>query len=172
LRPDPQTLTPFFQPKGVAVIGASSDPSKLSHGIVENLVHPRYGFPGPVYPVNPKAEEILGRKCYPGILAVPDPVDLAVLIIPAAVVPATLEDCGKRGVKAAVIISGGFREVGPEGARREQAILEIAHRCGMRLIGPNGIGVIDMHTPLNTTFVREMTGRGDIDFVSQSGAAG
>ena len=170
MRPDPKTLTPFFQPAGVAVIGASSDPTKLGYGIVENLVHPRYGFPGPVYPVNPKAAEILGRKCYPGIRDVPDPVELAVLIIPAALVPATLEDCGERGIKAAVIISGGFREIGPEGVERERLILEIARRCGMRLIGPNGIGVIDMHTPLNTTFVREMTGAGDIDFVSQSGA--
>jgi len=170
MRPDPQTLTPFFKPTGVAVIGASSDPAKLGHGVIENLLHPRYGFPGPVYPVNPKAEEILGRKCYPGILAVPDPVDLAVLIIPAAIVPPTLEDCGKRGIKATVIISGGFREIGPEGAERERLSLLIARRYEMRLIGPNGIGVIDMHTPLNTTFVREMTGRGEIDFVSQSGA--
>ncbi|KAF0108960.1 MAG: hypothetical protein FD146_4 [Anaerolineaceae bacterium] len=170
MRPDPRTLAPFFQPKGVAVIGASSDPSKLGYGIVENLVHPRYGFPGPVYPVNPKAEEILERKCYASILAVPDPVDLAAILIPAAAVPSTLEDCGKRGIKAAVILSGGFREIGPEGAERERVSLEIARRYGMRLIGPNGIGVIDMHTPLNTTFVREMTGRGDIDFVSQSGA--
>jgi acetate---CoA ligase (ADP-forming) len=170
MRPDPKTLTPFFQPTGVAVIGASSDPSKLGHGIVENLVHLRYGFPGPVYPINPKADEILGRKCYASIRDVPDPVELAVLIIPAAMVAPTLEDCGERGIKAAVIISGGFREIGPEGVARERACLEIAQRYGMRLIGPNGIGVIDMHTPLNTTFVREMTGRGDIDFVSQSGA--
>jgi acetyl coenzyme A synthetase (ADP forming)-like protein len=170
MRPDPKTLTPFFQPTGVAVIGASSDPSKLGHGVIENLVHPRYGFPGPVYPINPKADEILGRKCYASIRDVPDPVELVVLIIPAAMVAPTLEDCGKRGIKAAIIISGGFREIGPEGVAREKAILEIAQRYGMRLIGPNGIGVIDMRTPLNTTFVCEMTGIGDIDFVSQSGA--
>lgn len=170
MRPESNTLTPFFKPSGVAVIGASGDPAKLGHGVIRNLLHPEYGFPGPVYPINPKADEILGRKCYPGIQDVPDPVDMAVIIIQAAAVPAILEDCGKRGLKAAVIISGGFREIGPEGVERETSILEIARRYGMRLIGPNGIGVIDMHTPLNTTFVSEMTGRGSIDFISQSGA--
>ncbi len=170
MRPDPQTLIPFFKPSGVALIGASSDPTKLGYGILANLLHPRHGFPGPVYPVNPKANEILGKRCYPDILSVPDPVELAIIIIPAEMALAVLEDCGKRGVKAAIIISGGFREVGPEGLERERLALEIARRYGMRLMGPNGIGVIDTHTPLNTSFAPGLHGLGFIDFVSQSGA--
>lgn len=170
LPPRSASLAPFFTPRGVAVIGASRDPSKLSYGVVRNLVDPQDGFPGPVYPVNPKADEILGRKCYPDIASVPDPVDLAVLILPAGLIPAAVEACGQRGVKAAVVISGGFREVGPEGAVRERHIVEIAERYGVRLMGPNGIGVIDTHTPVNTTFVRGMPRRGHIAFLSQSGA--
>ncbi len=170
MRPDPQTLTPFFKPAGVAVIGASNDPAKLSYGIVANLLDPQFGFPGPVYPVNPKAEQILGKKCYPSILEVPDPVDLAVIIVPSAFAPGVMEDCGKRGIKAAVILSGGFHETSAEGAQREQQCLESARRYGMRLMGPNCIGVMDMHTPVNTTFVTGMTRPGVIDFVSQSGA--
>ena len=148
------SLTPFFTPKGVAVIGASRDPSKLSYGVVRNLVDPEHGYPGPIYPINPKADEILGLRCYPDIAAVPDPVELAVLIIPATAVPATIAACGQRGIKAAVVISGGFREVGPEGAAHEREMVAIAERYGMRVMGPNGIGVIDTHTPLNTTFVK------------------
>ena len=108
--------------------------------------------------------------CYPDIAAVPDPVELAVLIIPAAAVPAAMEACGRRGVKAVVVISGGFRETGSEGAAREHEMVEIAQRYGMRVMGPNGIGVIDTHTPLNTTFVKGMPPRGHIAFLSQSGA--
>ncbi len=170
MHPDPTTLVSFFRPNGVALIGASGDPTKLGYGILVNLLHPQFGYPGPVYPVNPKAEEILGRPCYPDILSVPDPVELAVIIVPAEMIPSLLEDCGKRGLKAAIIISGGFREVGPEGEERERLCLEIARRYGMRLMGPNGIGVIDTHTPLNTTFAAGLHGLGYIDFVSQSGA--
>ncbi len=164
------SLQPFFTPKGVAVIGASRDPAKLSYGVMCNLTDLKKGYPGPIYPVNPKAEEILGLRCYPDIGAVPDPVELAILILPAPLVPPTVEACGRRGLKAAVIISGGFREVGAEGAARERLAVEIAQRYGMRLMGPNGIGVIDTHTPLNTTFVKGAPERGNIAFLSQSGA--
>ena len=164
------SLTPFFSPNGVAVIGASRDPSKLSYGVIRNLVDPEHGYPGPIYPINPKADEILGLRCYPDIAAVPDPVELAVLIIPATAVPATITACGQRGIKAAVVISGGFREVGPEGAAREREMVAIAERYGMRVMGPNGIGVIDTHTPLNTTFVKGVPPQGHIAFMSQSGA--
>jgi acetate---CoA ligase (ADP-forming) len=170
MRPDPKTLTPFFKPNGVAVIGASNDPAKIGHGVLQNLIHPEFGYTGPIYPVNPKADELLGRRCYPSILDVPDPVDLAVIVVPSAAAPAVMEDCGRRGVKAVVILSGGFRETSPEGAERERQCIEIAKRYGMRLMGPNCIGVMDMHTPLNTTFVPGMTRAGLIDFVSQSGA--
>jgi acetyl coenzyme A synthetase (ADP forming)-like protein len=164
------SLQPFFTPRGVAVIGASRDPSKLSYGVMRNLLDPVHGYPGPVYPVNPRAADILGLPCYPDISAVPDPVELAVLLVPAATVPSTVEACGRRGLKAAVVISGGFREIGPEGAAREREMVEIARRYGMRIMGPNGIGVIDTYTPLNTTFVKGMPQRGHIAFLSQSGA--
>ncbi len=164
------SLQPFFTPNGVAVIGASRDPSKLSYGVMRNLLDPVGGYPGPIYPVNPKADEIFGLKCYPDIASVPDPVELAVLIIPAGAVVAAIEACGQRGVKAAVVISGGFREVGAEGIAREKAMVETAQHYGMRVMGPNCIGVIDTHTPLNTTFVRGMPPQGGIGFLSQSGA--
>ena len=170
LPPRSASLAPFFTPNGVAIIGASRDPGKLGYGLIRNLTDPDRCYPGPVYPVNPKADEVLGLKCYPDIAAVPDPVELAVLIIPAAMVPDAIEACGQRGIKAAVVISGGFREVGAEGAAREREMVAIAQRHGMRIVGPNGIGVMDMHTPLNTTFVKGMPPKGNIAFLSQSGA--
>jgi acetyltransferase len=170
LPPRSASLAPFFEPKGVAVIGASRDPGKLSYGVVRNLVDPERGYRGPVYPVNPKAQEILGRPCYADISLVPDPVDLAVLIIPAGMVRDAVEACGKRGIKAAVVISGGFREVGDAGAAREREMVAMAESYGMRIMGPNGIGVIDTGTPVNTTFVKGMPTRGAIAFLSQSGA--
>ena len=164
------SLAAFFHPRGVALIGASHDPAKLSFAVLRNLLDPATGFRGPVYPINPKAEEILGRRCYPTIAAAPDPVDLAILVIPAAGVPAAIEACGERGVQAAVIISGGFREVGAAGAALEREVVAIARRTGLRVMGPNCIGVMDSHTPLNTTFVGTMPAQGNIAFLSQSGA--
>jgi len=162
------SLTPFFNPSGVAVIGASADARKLSHGVLRNCFS--HGFTGAVYPVNPRAQEILGLPCYPNIEAVPDPVELAVLMTPAAACPGVLDACGRRGLKAAIVISGGFREVGAEGLALEQALLRIAGQHGMRLIGPNCVGTLDAHTGLNTTFLRTMPKPGPIAFVSQSGA--
>jgi len=166
----PASLISFFAPNGVAVIGASRDPTKLGYGIMRNLLDPEHGYRGPIYPVNPKADEILGLRSYPDIAAVPDPVELAVLVIPAALVPDTIDACGRRGIRAAIVISGGFREVGPRGAALEEAMVAAGRRHGMRIMGPNGIGVIDTHTPLNTTFVPGMPPAGHIAFVSQSGA--
>lgn len=161
-------LTPFFEPTGVAVIGASSNPHKLSHGILRNLL--QSGYKGKVYPVNPGSKEILGQPCYAEIGAVPDPLELAVVVVPAAVTPQTIEACGRRGLRAAIIVSGGFKEVGPEGVRLEQRCLEIAHRYSMRLIGPNCVGAMNLHNGLNTTFINGMPDLGGIGFLSQSGA--
>ncbi len=168
LPPSRSTLTPFFNPSGVAVIGASADPRKLSHGVLRNCLS--YGYTGAVYPVNPRASEILGLPCYPDIDTVPDPVELAVLMVPAAACPDVLEACGRRGLKGAIVISGGFHEVGAEGAALEQELLRIARQHNMRLIGPNCVGTLDAHTGLNTTFIRTMPKPGPIAFVSQSGA--
>jgi len=161
-------LTPFFEPAGVAVIGASANPHKLSHGILRNLINSTYS--GGVYPVNPSAEEILGKPCYTDITAVPDPVELAVLVIPARATPQTLEACGQRGIHAAIIISGGFKEVGSGGADLEKECLDIARRYSMRLIGPNCVGAMNLHNGLNTTFINGMPEEGGIGFLSQSGA--
>ncbi|MGE5333153.1 MAG: acetate--CoA ligase family protein [Nitrososphaerota archaeon] len=164
------SLDLFFHPRGVALIGASHDPAKLGYAILRNLLDPDTGFSGPVYPVNPKADAIFGRRCYPDIMAVPDPVDLAVIVVPAASMLSVMRACSQRGIKAAVIISGGFREVGAEGAAIERQVIEIARRAGMRVMGPNCIGVMDTHTPINTTFVGVMPAPGHIAFLSQSGA--
>lgn len=165
-----QDLLPFFRPRGVAVVGASRNPAKLSYAVIRNLATGAHRFPGPVYPINPQADEILGLRCYPSLAAAPDPVDLAILIVPAAAVLDAVEASGKRGVKAIILISGGFRETGAHGAAREEEVVALARRYGMRLLGPNGIGVMDTHTPLNTTFVKDMPPSGHIAFLSQSGA--
>ena len=163
-----QALAVFFRPNGVAIIGASSEPQKLGYGIVRNLQQVHYA--GPIYPVNRHEEEILGYKVYPHIGRVPDPVELAVIVVPAPAVAAELVACGQRGIKGAIIISAGFREVGPAGAAMEREIRSIATEYGIRVLGPNCIGTIDTHTPLNTTFVMGMPRSGDIAFLSQSGA--
>ena len=161
-------LQSFFTPKGVAVIGASSNPGKLSHGILKNLL--QYGFQGGIYPVNPGSKEILGLPCYAGIQDVPDPVDLAVIILPSQMIAQVIKDCGVRGIKAAIIISGGFREVGKDGLELEKECLKIASEDGMRLIGPNCVGNMNMSNGLNTTFIQGMPSKGGIGFLSQSGA--
>ena len=161
-------LERFFNPQGVAVIGASANPQKLSYGVVRNLKE--HGYPGPIYPVNPKGGEILGLKVYPSIGAVPDPVELAVIMVPAPFVEGVLQECGERGLKAIIIITGGFREAGPEGAAAEKRLKEIAQSYGMRIIGPNCVGVMDAHLPLDTTFIAAMPRPGYIGFVSHSGA--
>ena len=161
-------LDPFFNPRGVAVIGASRDPQKLGYGVVRNLTE--YHYPGPIYPINPTAREILGYACYPSIADVPDPVDLAVIVVPAPKVAEMADQCGRRGIRHVIVVSGGFSETGPEGRAREEALVDMARQYGMRIIGPNCIGTIDSHTPLDTTFVLGLPQSGDIGFVSQSGA--
>ena len=161
-------LEAFFNPQSVAVIGASRSKEKLGHGVLANLI--KYGYPGQIYPINPKADEILGLKCYPSVLDVPGPIDLAIVVIPAQFVAAVLEECGQKGVKGVVIISAGFREAGREGVKRERKIVDIAKRYKMRLVGPNCLGIIDTVCPLNASFAAGMPPKGTIAFMSQSGA--
>lgn len=161
-------LDPFFKPQGVAVIGASRNPHKLGHGVVRNLKE--YRYQGPIYPVNKSASEILGERCYSTVSEVPDPVDLAVLVVPSKAVPATLRECGERGIKHAIVVSGGFSETGEEGRKLEEQLIKVAGEMDMHVIGPNCIGTIDTHTPVNTTFVTGMPESGEIGFCSQSGA--
>jgi acetyltransferase len=140
---------PFFKPLGVAIIGASRDPNKLGYGVVRNLTE--YRYQGGIYPINPVASEILGHTCFPSVADVPDPVDLAVVVLPAPAVADVLEGCGSRGIKHAIIVSGGYAETGEEGQAREVALAQVAEEHGIRIMGPNCIGTIDTHTPVNTT---------------------
>ncbi len=163
-------LESFFSPQSVAVVGASRDPEKLGYAVLSNLKDG--GYLGKLYPVNPKADEILDLTAYPSVLDIPDPVDLAVIVIPYKFVPAVLEQCGQKGVSAVVVISAGFREAGREGLERERELIDIAKNYGIRLIGPNCLGVIDTATPLNASFAAGMPPSGPIAFMSQSGALG
>jgi len=129
-----------------------------------------YGYKGDIYPVNPKADQILGLTSYPDVLDVPELVDLAVVVLPAQMTPDVLRGCGERGIKAVIIISGGFREVGDSGEKLEQECLQIARNFGIRVIGPNCVGTLDLNTGLNTTFIEGIPATGSIGFLSQSGA--
>lgn len=163
-------LREFFRPSSVAIIGASRSPGKLGYVLLKNILES--GYRGPIYPINPNAEEILGIKCYPSVLDVDGEVELAVVAIPAGLVPAVAEECGRKGVKAMIVISAGFRESGREGYALERRLIEIGSIYGMRILGPNCLGLIDTWTPINLTFASGMPKRGEIGFISQSGALG
>ncbi len=161
----------FFNPKSVAVIGASKHPHKIGHVILWNFLR---GFKGSVYPVNPNEDRILGLKTYSRVTDIRGNVDLAVIAIPARFVPMVLEDCGKKGVKAAIVVSGGFSEIGRTDL--EDEVKEIGEKYNMRIIGPNCIGVFDAYTQVDTLFMPryrlERPRKGGIGFISQSGAVG
>ncbi len=161
-------LQSFFYPDGVAVIGASSSPRKLSHGVLRNLL--THGYEGAVYPVNPKGGEILGLKVYPSVADVPDPVELAVIMLPPGLSIEAVEACGERGIGACVVVASGFGELGRGGEQRERQLQQVIARYGMRLIGPNCIGVLDTTSRIDTTFLTAMPGKGGIGFASHSGA--
>src|SRR5512136_473812 len=161
-------LEAFTQPKGVAVVGASPSPGKLGHAVLQNVI--QYGYTGHIYPINPTAKEILGLPAYPSVLDIPGPVDLAVVLVPAKAVPGVLDECGRKGIGGAVVISAGFREVGREGRQLEGQLIETARRYGMRVVGPNVLGIIDTVAGLNGSFAAGMPRRGHIAFMSQSGA--
>jgi acetyltransferase len=161
-------LDAFFNPRSVALVGASRDETKLGFAILRNVVES--GYRGAVYPINPKADEVLGLKCYPSVLDVPDPIDLAVIVIPDRLVLPALQDCGQKGIPGVIIISAGFREAGLEGVHRERQVTELARKFGMRVVGPNCLGIIDTVIPLNASFAAGMPETGNIAFMSQSGA--
>ena len=161
-------LDGFFKPKAVAVVGASREEGKVGFSITMNLIRGR--FPGPIYPVNPKAAEILGMKCYPDVKDLPGDADLAVLVIPPKACLPTLEACAARGIRYAIVISAGFKEVGGEGADLEKALRARVRELGIRVVGPNCLGIIDTKSCLNATFAAGMPPVGEIGFFSQSGA--
>jgi len=168
----PRPLDPILSPRAIAVVGASRSPGAIGHQILANLV--RYGFTGAVYPVNPSATVVQSMKAWPSLTAIPDPVDLAVICVPKQLVVPIAEEAGQKGVKGLVVISAGFREVGAAGAERERQLVDCCRRHGMRLVGPNCLGVLnaDPAVSMNATFAPSMPPFGHIAFVSQSGAMG
>ncbi|MDD5317268.1 MAG: CoA-binding protein [Candidatus ainarchaeum sp.] len=167
-----QSLKPVFEPKSIAVIGASREPGKIGNVLVKNLVDSN--FPGPVYPVNPSADEVHGLKCFKSVLAIPGKVECAVIAIRAGLVPKALAECGRKGVKGAIVISGGFSEAGEEAL--ENGLVRISRRHGIALIGPNCLGVVNPAAKMDSIFLPTYKmGRptqGGIAFVTQSGAVG
>src|SRR5215217_365434 len=163
-----QALDTIFAPKSVAVIGATETVGSVGRTIVWNLMSSTFG--GTIYPVNPKRTSILGIKAYPSLSAVPEVVDLIVVVTPATAIPGIIKDAVDIGVKSAIIISAGFKETGPEGAELERQILEHARRGNMRIIGPNCLGVMSPISGLNATFATTIARPGSVGFISQSGA--
>jgi acetyltransferase len=163
-------LDKIFNPKTVAIIGASDEEGTVGYALLKNFRE--LGFEGRIYPVNIKKSEVMGLKAYPTVEQVPEPVDLAVIATPARTVPDILEQCGKSGIKGLIIISAGFKEIGEEGRALEQKIIELKKRYDLRIIGPNCLGVIRPSVKMNATFISKMPKPGNIAFISQSGALG
>ncbi|MDA8267343.1 MAG: GNAT family N-acetyltransferase [Actinomycetota bacterium] len=161
-----------LRPRSIAVIGASRRAGAIGHELVRNLV--AGGFQGPVFPVNPKASSVASLPCWPSVTEVPGDVDLAVIAVPAPLVPDTVRSCGAKGVGALVVVSSGFAETGPSGASAQQELTALAHEMGMRLIGPNCFGVVDTDpdVSMNATFAPDPPLRGSVGFASQSGGLG
>jgi acetyltransferase len=161
-------LASLFRPRTVAVIGATERPGSIGRSVVVNVTATKFG--GTIIGVNPNYATVLGVACFPSVGAVPDHVDLAVIATPAATVPQLIEACVAAGVDAAVVLSGGFKEVGPKGAALEREVLTRARRGGLRLLGPNCLGLMSPVTGLNATFAKAMALKGSVGFASQSGA--
>ncbi|MFO7664605.1 MAG: bifunctional acetate--CoA ligase family protein/GNAT family N-acetyltransferase [Chloroflexota bacterium] len=168
LRLERNPLEVMFKPQSVAVVGATERAGSVGRTILWNLISTSFG--GTIFPINPSRSSILGIKAYPSISEVPDSVDLAVIVTPAKTVPGIIRECVAAGVKAAIIISAGFKETGPEGEALEQEILAIARKGGMRIVGPNCLGIMNPLTGLNATFASTMARPGPVGFISQSGA--
>jgi acetate---CoA ligase (ADP-forming) len=162
-------LHAILRPKSIAVIGASTSPDKLGHEIMKNIMDS--GFQGPVYPINPKADAILDIPCHVSVKDIAETPDMAVIIIPARFVPRAVEECGQKGVKGAVIITGGFSEAGPEGEILQQQVVDIAQKYGIRIVGPNCQGVNNPHYPLCASWPL-LTRKGKIALIAQSGTVG
>src|SRR5690606_9226704 len=159
-------------PRSIAVVGASRTPGTVGYEIIDNLLTD--GFTGAIYPVNPNAAAVHSIPAYASIADVPGDVDMAVIAVPKERVLAAAEACGRKGVRALVVITAGFREVGPAGVEREHELLAVAHRYGMRMVGPNCLGVVstERDISMNATFAPIMPPAGPVSFMSQSGAMG
>src|SRR5579864_1642790 len=163
-----QPLDVFFSPKTVAVIGATENPGTVGRTVLWNLVTSPFG--GTVYPVNPKRPSVLGVKAYKSVADIPEEVDLAVIVTPPPSIPGIIKECGENGVQGAIVISAGFKEIGPEGAALERQLLAEAQAAGIRVIGPNCLGVMAPLSGMNATFATTIARPGSVGFISQSGA--
>ena len=163
------SLDAIFDPKSIAIVGASREEGKTGNVVMKNIIDA--GYSKALFPINPKADEILGVKAYPSLDAVPDPIDLAVIIVPSKFVPSVMEQCAKKNVRGIIIISGGFAEAGKEGEELQRYVIDIAKRSGMRLVGPNCQGVNNPHSNMCASWplIRE---KGPIAIISQSGTVG
>jgi acetyltransferase len=161
-------LDVFFSPKTVAVIGATETANSVGRTVLWNLVTSPFG--GTVYPVNPKRPSVLGVKAYKSIADIPEQVDLAVIVTPPPSIPGIIRECGENGVRGAIVISAGFKEIGPEGAELERQLLQEAQDAGIRVIGPNCLGVMSPLSGMNATFATTIARPGSVGFISQSGA--
>ncbi|ACI20838.1 acetate--CoA ligase alpha subunit [Thermodesulfovibrio yellowstonii] len=159
----------IFNPSSIAVVGASQEEKKVGNAVLKNLIN---GYTGKIYPVNPGRTEILSLPCYPSVSAIPDRVDLAIIVIPAKAVADSLKDCAKAGVKGVVVITAGFKEVGGDGVAREKEIVEIVRSAGIKMVGPNCLGVMNTKNKMNASFAAELPPEGRVAFFSQSGALG
>ncbi|MBN2084505.1 MAG: acetate--CoA ligase family protein [Anaerolineales bacterium] len=162
------SIEKFFNPKSVAIVGASTQKTKVGYEILLNMIEA--GFPGKIFPVNHKAESIEGLKCYPDLPSIGEVPDLVVIVVPAPVVPSIILQAGKLGVKAVIIITAGFKEVGKEGLALEQQISQTASQYGIRVIGPNCLGIIAPSRKINASFGGDLPAEGGIGYLSQSGA--
>lgn len=167
-----KNLKALFEPKSIAVIGASRRKDAVGYAILHNLV--QASFEGRIYPINPKADTIEGHKCFKSITEISDPIDLAVLIIPSKFIPKAMQECADKGVKAAIVITAGFREVGGDGKRLEDEMIAIAEKHGIPILGPNCLGLINTASAIsmNASFAADTPKKGNIAFLSQSGALG
>jgi acetyltransferase len=163
-------LDKIFNPRSIAVVGASDEEGSVGFVLIKNLTE--LGYKGKVYPVNIRKNEILGLKTYKGVNELPEIVDLAVIATPAKTVPDIIEQCGKAGIIGIIIVSAGFKEIGPEGKALEDKIVELKRKYNLRIIGPNCLGIIRPSINLNATFANKMPKSGNIAFISQSGALG
>ena len=165
-----RVLEEFFSPRSVAVVGVSRDEDKVGHIVFDNLL--AGGFAGAVYPVNPGADEIHGHPCYPSVTAIDGDVDLAVVVVPPRFAEEVVRQCGEKDIRSVIVITAGFKETGREGAALERALVHTATTHGIRLLGPNCLGLISAHSALNASFAVTMPTPGSISFMSQSGALG
>src|SRR5512136_1474518 len=151
-----EAMEALFTPRAVAVIGASDNPGKLGSHVMRSLTEGKY--PGKICPVNPGKSQMFGVKAYPSLLQVPETVDLSVIVLPAEQVPKTVIECGEKGVKGIVLITAGFREIEDQkGQALQSEVTKLADQSGIKIIGPNTFGIVNLHLPLNASFTPEFS---------------